>query len=163
MSDAVAPRPEVTSPYTIGPLSIEDGLAIAMWRYPGPWAIADALEDPRPDEGYRAVRDARGEMIGFCCLGEAARVPGLSSAPAHLDVAFGIRPDLVGQGLSREFARTVVGQATAVAEGRRLRCVVAERNEAGRRAAEHVGFRVSGVHHVPGGGAVGTYLVYVRS
>ena len=162
MSEATAPRAQAAAPYIVDSLSIEDGMTMAMWQYPGPWGVADALEAPRPDEGYRAVRDAHGDPIGFCCLGEAARVPGLMGAPNHLDVALGLRPDLVGQGLSREFARTVVDHALEVAEGRWLRCVVAEWNEAGRRAAEHVGFKVSGVHRVPGGGAVGTYMVFVR-
>ena len=162
MSEATAPRAQVTSPYNVGSLSIEDGMTMAMWQYPGPWGVADALEAPRADEGYWAVRDAGKDLIGFCCLGGAARVPGLSAAPNHLDVALGMRPDLVGQGLSREFARTVVDHALEVAEGRWLRCVVAEWNDAGRRAADYVGFKVSGVHYVPGGGAVGSYMIFTR-
>ena len=123
----------------------------------------DSLEAPRPDEGYWAVRDAEGELVGFCCFGEAARVPGLPEAPGRLDVALGLRPDLVGQGLGPRFVRTVVEHAETVAEGRRLRCVVPTWNEAGRRAAETAGFAVAGAHEIPGGAAVASYLVFLRA
>jgi [ribosomal protein S18]-alanine N-acetyltransferase len=138
----------VTPPYRVDALSIEDGMDMAMWRYPGPWAVYDSLEAPRPDEGYWAVRDAEGELVGFCCFGEAARV---------------LRPDLVGQGLGPRFVRTVVEHAETVAEGRRLRCVVPTWNEAGRRAAETAGFAVAGAHEIPGGAAVASYLVFLRA
>ncbi len=153
----------MTPPYRVDALSIEDGMDMAMWRYPGPWAVYDSLEAPRPDEGYWAVRDAEGELVGFCCFGEAARVPGLPEEPGRLDVALGLRPDLVGRGLGPRFVRTVVEHAETVAAGRRLRCVVPTWNEAGRRAAETAGFAVAGSHEIPGGAAVASYLVFLRA
>jgi [ribosomal protein S18]-alanine N-acetyltransferase len=152
----------VTPPYRVDALSIEDGMDMASWRYPGPWAVNDSLEAPPPDEGYWAVRDADGGLIGFCCFGEAARVPGLPEEPGRLDVALGLRPDLVGHGLGPDFVRTVVEHAERVAEGRRLRCVVPTWNEAGRRAAETAGFVVAGAHEIPGA-AVASYLVFLRA
>lgn len=151
-----APR----SPYAIGKLSIEDGLDIATWQSPGPWAVQDGLQSPRPDEGYWAVRDADRTLIGFCCFGEAARVPGQAGAANILDVALGLRPDLTGRGLSREFAQTVIQRARQLAEGRTLRCAVASSNELGRHTAESVGFKVAGIHNVTGGARVSSYLVY---
>jgi [ribosomal protein S18]-alanine N-acetyltransferase len=151
-----------TPPYQVDALSIEDGLELASWRYPAPWAVHDSLEAPPPDEGYWAVRDAAGRLTGFCCFGEAARVPGLAADPGRLDVALGLRPDLVGRGLGPEFVRAVVGHAERVASGRRLRCVVPAWNEAGRRAAETAGFALAGAHEVPGGAAVASYLVFLR-
>jgi RimJ/RimL family protein N-acetyltransferase len=150
------PRP----PYAVGRLGIEDGLDIATWQSPGPWAVQDALQPPRPDEGYWAVRDAEGALIGFCCFGEAARVPGQQGSAKILDVALGLRPDLTGRGLSRDFARTVVEQARRIAEGRTLRCVVANWNELGRKTAESVGFKLAGIHSVTGGARVSSYFVY---
>jgi [ribosomal protein S18]-alanine N-acetyltransferase len=152
----------MTPPYHVDALSIEDGMEMAMWRYPGPWAVHDSLEAPPPDEGWWAVRDAGGRLTGFCCFGEAARVPGLPGDPAKLDVALGLRPDLVGRGLGPAFVKAVVGHAERVAEGRRLRCVVPTWNQAGRRAAETAGFTVAGAHEVPGGAAVASYLVFLR-
>ena len=78
-------------------------------------------------------------------------------------MALGLRPDLVGHGLGPAFVRAVVEHAGTVAEGRRLRCVVPTWNEAGRRAAESVGFEVAGAHEIPGGAAVASYLVFLRA
>ena len=41
----------MTEPYRVDALSIEDGMAMAMWRYPGPWAVYDSLEAPRARRG----------------------------------------------------------------------------------------------------------------
>ena len=158
---AVTAEPRL--PFTVGELSIEDGMDLAMWRTPGPWAVNDSLEPPLPDEGYWAVRDAGGQLVGYCCFGEAARVPGLRNDPTMLDVALGLRPDLVGRGLSNVLARTVVEHARSVAAGRRLRSVVPEWNQPGRRAAENAGFKVTGAHEAPGGATVSSYLVFTRA
>jgi [ribosomal protein S18]-alanine N-acetyltransferase len=151
---------EPRTPFVVGQLSIEDGMDLAMWRSPGPWTVNDSLEAPEPDEGYWAVHDADGQLVGYCCFGEAARVPGLQADPTLLDVALGLRPDFVGHGLSNDLARAVVEHAKTVAAGRRLRSAVAAWNESGRRAAEKAGFRVSGAHEVPGGAAVSSYLLF---
>lgn len=147
-------------PFAVEELSIEDGLDLAMWRTPGPWSVSDQLEAPPPDEGYWAIRDADGALVGYCCFGEAARVPGLPSDPAMLDVAIGLRPDLIGHGLSDKLARTGVDHGRAVAGDRKLRSVIAQDNAAGRRAAQKAGFRLSGAHEIPGGASVSSYLVF---
>lgn len=152
----------VTLPYHVRQLTIEDGMAIASWRYPGPWAVYDALEAPQVDEGFWAVEDATPALVGFCCLGQAARVPGMDSAIGVLDVALGLRPDLAGRGLGRDFAVAVVAHAHDVADGRRLRCVVAEWNEPGRAAAEAAGFSPNGTYEMPGGAAVSSYRVFTQ-
>lgn len=150
-------------PLKVGKLSIEDGMTLAMWTAPGPWSVNDSLEAPEPDEGYWAVRDADDELVGYCCFGESARPPGLSGDPSRVDVALGLRPDLVGHGLGDQLAQTVVEHARNVAAGRTLRTAVGEWNHAGRRAAEKAGFKVSGYHEVPGGAAVSSYLVFTRT
>lgn len=148
------------APYRVTELSIEDGMAIAMWPAPGPWAVQDALEPPRPDEGYRAVRDARDALIGYCCLGEAARPPGLDASAKLLDVALGLAPQLTGRRLSRDFATTVVQHARSVAEDRRLRCSVASWNAVGKRTAQAVGFHSVGVHQAAADPVTGFYFVF---
>jgi ribosomal-protein-alanine N-acetyltransferase len=153
---------DVRPPYRVRQLTIEDGMDIAMWRYPGPWAVYDSLEPPHVDEGYWAVKDATDRLVGFCCFGEPARVPGFAEDPDALDVALGMQPQLVGRGLGQEFARAVVDYAHRVADGRRLRCVVAEWNEPGQHSAEAAGFTPVGRHEVPGGARVSSYLVYAQ-
>lgn len=152
----------VALPLKVGQLSIEDGMELAMWRTPGPWAVNDSLEAPEPDEGYWAVRAADDELVGYCCFGEAARPPGLRSDPAKLDVALGLRPDLIGHHLSHDLSEAVVSHALTVAADRKLRTAVAAWNDVGRKSAERAGFKVTGAHEVPGGAAVSSYLVYTR-
>jgi RimJ/RimL family protein N-acetyltransferase len=161
--DGPAAVADVGPAYRVRQLSIEDGMAIASWRMPGAWAVHDALQAPRDDEGYWAVEDQHGRLVGYCCFGEAARVAGLGPDSRLLDVVLGLRPDLIGRGLSAGFARTVVAHAHEVAGGRRLRTVVARDNVPGRRAAEGAGFSVTGAYEVPGGAAVSSYLVMTRS
>jgi [ribosomal protein S18]-alanine N-acetyltransferase len=141
---------EVTPQLGVRPLTIEDGMDIAMWRYPGPWAVYDALEAPRPDESYWAVCDADDRLVGFCCLGDCARPVGLEADPAFLDVAIGVRPELTGHGLGSEVGRVAVGYAWQVSGGRRLRCAVRDWNHAGLEAARHAGFAEAGHHTVEG-------------
>ena len=63
-------------PFRVRQLTIEDGLDLASWSRPGAWHIEDALEAPEPDEGYWAVVDGSDTLLGFCCVGAAARVSG---------------------------------------------------------------------------------------
>lgn len=152
------------APYRVTELSIEDGLDIAMWRTPGPWAVQDSLEAPQPDEGYWAVRDSEDRLIGYCCFGEKARPVGLEAAAAKLDVALGLAPQFTGRHLSRDFAQAVVDHARDVAhdvgDDRRLRCVVPAWNAVGRHTAESVGFRLSGMREQRGGSTVSMFYVY---
>jgi RimJ/RimL family protein N-acetyltransferase len=152
--------PDPAGPFRVDELTIEDGLDIAMWRTPGPWAVEDALTAPRADEGYWAVRSADEQLLGYCCFGEKARPLGLAAAPNTLDVALGISPQNAGRGLSREFAKTVIGHSRAVADGRTLRCAVASWNARGRHTAEASGFKLVGMHEVKGGRTVMSYYVY---
>ncbi|CAN5297716.1 N/A [soil metagenome] len=153
----------VALPYHVRQLTIEDGMAIASWRYPGPWAVYDALEPPHVDEGYWAVEDATPALVGFGCFGQAARVPGMDEAIGVLDVALGLRPELAGRGLGRDFAVAVVAHAQEVADGRGLRCVVAEWNAPGQTAAVAAGFRPAGSYRMPGGAAVSSYRIFTQS
>jgi RimJ/RimL family protein N-acetyltransferase len=137
---------EVKPPLSVRQLTIEDGMDIAMWHYPGAWAVYDALEAPRADEGYWAVSDAGDHLVGFCCLGDAARPVGLEYEPGTLDVAIGMRPELTGQGLGPELARVAVDYARGVSDGRRLRCAVPQWNERGLEAARAAGFEPVGEH-----------------
>ena len=133
-----------TPPLRVRPLTAEDGMAMAMWSPPGPWALHDEAGDPPPDEGYWAVVDAADALVGYCCLGDAARPPGLDAAPGQLDVAIGLRPDLTGRGLSDELGAVAVDYARSVSAGRGLRTAVADTNTPGLHAAYAVGFAEAG-------------------
>ena len=127
-------------PFRVRQLTIEDGLDLASWSRPGAWHIEDALEAPEPDEGYWAVVDSEEALLGFCCVGAAARVPGAPNDDYVIDVAIGIRPQLSGRGWSGALGRAAVQYAASVALDRRLRTTVPVWNEVGRRAAQQAGF-----------------------
>jgi RimJ/RimL family protein N-acetyltransferase len=134
------PVADPVPPFRVRQLTIEDGLDLASWSRPGAWHIEDALEAPEPDEGYWAVVDRNDILLGFCCVGGAARVPGAPPDDYVVDVAIGIRPQLAGRGWSGELGRAAVRYAGSVALDRRLRTTVPEWNEVGRHAAEQAGF-----------------------
>lgn len=143
-SNSQAPRrPAVADPVPpirVRQLTIEDGLALASWSSPGAWHIEDALEAPEPDEGYWAVVDSGDVLLGFCCVGGAARVPGAPPDDRVVDVAIGIRPQLAGRGWSTELGRAAVGYAASVALDRRLRTTLPDWNVRGQNAARQAGF-----------------------
>lgn len=132
--------PDLVAPFRVRQLTIEDGMALASWSSPGAWHIEDALAAPEPDEGYWAVADANDTLLGFCCLGAAARVPGAPADDRVLDVAIAIRPQFAGRGWSGKFGRAAVAYAGSVALDRKLRTTVPEWNEPGQRAALQSGF-----------------------
>jgi enoyl-CoA hydratase/carnithine racemase/GNAT superfamily N-acetyltransferase len=128
-------------PFRVRQLTVEDGLDLASWSRPGAWHIEDAMQAPEPDEGYWAVVDSNDVLLGFCCVGAAARVPGAPRDDYVIDVAIGIRPQLAGRGWSGELGRAAVRYASDVALDRRLRTTVPEWNEVGRHAAQQAGFK----------------------
>jgi ribosomal-protein-alanine N-acetyltransferase len=134
--------------YELTPLTAEHGEAMAEWRYPGPWAIYDRAGAIDPSEGFWAVVDGAGEVVGYACFGVEARVPGLEERPGVLDVGVGLRPDLTGQGRGREFATAVLDHGRAVSGARRLRAVVQDWNARSRALLSRLGFEEAGTHDV---------------
>jgi RimJ/RimL family protein N-acetyltransferase len=124
----------------VRPFTIEDGMDVASWSSTGPWAVLDNLQPPPQDESFRAVEDAVGDLIEYCCFSVHGRVPGADEAPETLEVSFSMCPELLGEGLGAALARTVTEHVREIAVGRRLRCIIAEWNHAGRRIAEGAGF-----------------------
>ena len=95
---------------TVRPLERADAEAIAAWRYEGPWDVYNSRPGDllSAEAGYQAVADETGTLVGFVCLGQEARVPGLAEAEGTVDIGVGMRPDLVGQGLGRAFGAAVL-------------------------------------------------------
>ena len=91
----------------VRPLSAADTKAIATWRYPGRYSTYDERELVTPQRGYWAVVH-RDELVGRCCFGPEARVPGIDEEEGTLDVGYGMRPDLVGQGLGHAFVTAIL-------------------------------------------------------
>ena len=151
-------------------LTAADLADMAGWTYSGPWAVYDSDGPLNPALGYWAVVRAAGvagdagdvgdaeQLIGFACLGEDARVPGLVAVDAVLDVGVGLRPELVGQGLGPAYANAVLDFAAARG-ATTVRAVVQDWNTRSLRLCDRLGFVRTGTHDV---GDV-TYVVLQRS
>jgi RimJ/RimL family protein N-acetyltransferase len=132
--------------YAFAPVDRAAAEAIARWRYEGPYARYDG--DPasvetllRPDHRVHAVRDERGDLVGFCSFGEDGRVPGYAYPDHALDIGAGMRPDLVGRGLGEGFLRAVIEFADRAFAPGATRVTVAAFNRRALRVCLALGFR----------------------
>ena len=138
-------------------LTPADGGAIAGWRYPGRESTYDELEAVTSERGYWAVVRGR-ELVGKCCFGAAARVPGVEHEEGTLDIGYGLRPDLVGQGLGPAFVQTILDFAAGEFGPERFRGLVLDWNRRSQKVAAAVGFREERVV----GSDEGEFVVLVR-
>jgi ribosomal-protein-alanine N-acetyltransferase len=133
---------------TFLPMDAERAEEIAGWRYPPPYDIydgepSDAASMSRIESRYAAVLEG-GELIGFCCLGSEARVPGMRQRAGVLDVGAGLRPDLVGRGRGARFLTAVMEYAWTEDPNAVLRVCIAEFNLRAQRAVQFIGFSAVG-------------------
>jgi [ribosomal protein S18]-alanine N-acetyltransferase len=128
----------------VRPLTPADSEAIATWRYAGRDSTYDVTGPVTPEQGIWAV-DHRSEVVGYCCFGAEARVPGVEEEAGTLDVGYGLRPDLVGKGLGRGFVMAILEFATAEFSQGRLRVLILSWNDRSRKVAVACGFESAGV------------------
>jgi ribosomal-protein-alanine N-acetyltransferase len=151
------------SEFLLHPIDAADARAIASWRYDPPYDVyefdhADVLGLTNPSGRYSAVRRHE-ELIAYVCLGAEARVTGLGPAQDTDDLGFGLRPDLMGQGLSRDLFPWMLRALENQIVGTRLRVVILDWNARSLAAYRRAGFRDEASHRT----ADGTYLLLTRS
>ena len=124
------------------------------WHYPEPYATYDAEGPLGRDLGFFAVESEDGDLVGFGCVGAEARVPGVEEEPGTVDVGYGMRPDLIGHGLGREFVGAVLAHVVEGHPDARLRMSL-ERALAPRRGGARVPHRRPGrrIRRAGAGGA----------
>ena len=125
-------------------LTVEEAEKPLGWRYPEPYTTYDADGPLGRDLGYFAIEAGDGGLVGFGCTGAEARIPGVEEEAGTTDVGYGMRPDLVGRGLGREFVGAVLEHVVAEHPCDRLRMSIYRWNGRSRRVAEAHGFRVVG-------------------
>ena len=125
-------------------LTVEEAERPLGWHYPGPYATYDVAGALGRHLGFFAVEDDTGGLVGYGCVGAEARVPGVEEAAGTVDVGYGMRPDLTGQGRGREFVGAILERVVAEHPDARLRMSILRWNERSRRAAEAHGFRIVG-------------------
>jgi RimJ/RimL family protein N-acetyltransferase len=86
-------------------------------------------------------------------------VPGLGEDPGTEDLGFGLRPDLMGQGLSQELLPWLLSALGEVLIGSRLRVVILEWNARSLAAYRRAGFTDVGNHANDNG----TFLLLERA
>jgi len=125
----------------VRPLTEARGHDIATWRYPGPYSTYDVGEVVTAADGYWAVVGEGEDLVGYCCFGQEARVPGVSEQHGTLVIGYGLRPERVGKGLGRAFATTIVDFAIDEFSPQQLRMLVLSWNQRSRKVAEALGFQ----------------------
>jgi [ribosomal protein S18]-alanine N-acetyltransferase len=136
--------------FTLTPITRADAQAISRWRYDGPYSayngnpasVASLLE---PRYLYHSVHDDPGELVGYFCYGEDARVStgrrlGLYEREDALDIGLGMRPDLTGQGLGEEFVNAGLRHALDAYSPPAFRLTVATFNRRAINVYRRVGF-----------------------
>jgi GNAT superfamily N-acetyltransferase len=135
---------DVWSGLRVRPMTVDEATRVASWRYAGQWSVYD-LTSARPlvDDlaSYYAV--VAGEtLIGFCCIGAAARVGGMTEDPAVVDVGMGMDPALVGHGHGAAFGQTVLDHLAETCPGRPAPS--SRRNQHSLRTTSRFGFEEVG-------------------
>jgi RimJ/RimL family protein N-acetyltransferase len=122
---------------------------ILTWRYEPPYDIYNANADKAepfvqalldPAYAYHTIADEHGDLVGYCCFGADARVPGGDYDADALDIGLGMRPDLTGQGHGLAFFETIADFARRTFAPRALRVTVATFNQRAIRVYEKAGF-----------------------
>ncbi|MBN1978586.1 MAG: GNAT family N-acetyltransferase [Anaerolineae bacterium] len=134
---------------TFRPMDEASAREILTWRYEPPYDIYN--EDPDkagpfvqtlldPAYAYHTITDEDGELVGYCCFGADARVPGGDYSADALDVGLGMRPDLTGQGHGLDFFTAIFDFAQRAFAPQALRVTVAAFNRRAIRVYEKAGF-----------------------
>ena len=137
--------------YSLTKLSPENAKMITLWRYPPPYDLYDLSERDllgfiNPDYRYHQVEDQDGLLVGYCCFGEDATVPGGDykvGEPEILDVGVGLKPELTGKGLGKNFVRAVVDYGIINFGPEKLRVTVARFNQRSLRTFLGLGFEIT--------------------
>ncbi|MBE2238221.1 MAG: GNAT family N-acetyltransferase [Caldilineaceae bacterium] len=134
---------------SFAPITEDEARTVLCWRYPimGLSAEPDADELARdvaallrPDYHYYAAHDETGRLVGFCCFGEDAQVPGGDYSLPALDIGLGLNPDLTGRGLSHSFLEKILTLGDQLFHPEFYRATVAAINARSLRLFEGSGF-----------------------
>jgi RimJ/RimL family protein N-acetyltransferase len=120
---------------------------LVTWRYPEPYQRYDMRgADPAyftdPANGFHALVDDEGALIGYRSFGPDGRVPGGAYDEAALDTGGGLRPELtgLGRGLGRQAIATGLDYGRATFRPTAFRVTVASFNARARAVVESLGF-----------------------
>ncbi len=124
---------------------------ILAWQYRAPFAyynidpnqlekeLRDFLD---PDNAYFSILGEEDDIIGYCCFGREAQVPGgLYEGDGAIDVGAGMRPDLMGADLAPVVLGAILSWAESEFSPMRFRVTVASFNQRVIRICSLAGFK----------------------
>jgi len=134
--------------YSIALITPEFAREITTWTYDAPYERYDMSLDYlkgllNPNYRYHIVFDGNQTLLGFCCFGEDARVPGGTYSiiePDILDVGVGMHPEFTGQGFGREFVGFILKFAFRTFHPESFRVTVAAFNQRSIKTFKSLGF-----------------------
>lgn len=125
--------------------------AITTWIYPAPYDLYNMDDDEETldellDGSYYASINEEGELIGFICIGDAARVAGGYLAGIYgneqvMDIGLGMRPDLTGRGQGGYFLQESLRFIYHLTHHSPIQLVVAAFNERAIKVYERAGLK----------------------
>jgi ribosomal-protein-alanine N-acetyltransferase len=135
--------------YRFQKMNKKDATETATWRYTDQYAIYNPDEGKQeeyvawllePRYAYHSVYEGD-VLVGLCCFGEDAQVSGGDySLQDTLDIGFGMRPDLTGQGRGTAFLAAILSFANSHYNVTHFRTTIATFNLRSQRVFEKAGF-----------------------
>jgi ribosomal-protein-alanine N-acetyltransferase len=137
--------------YSFSKLLPDKANEIIQWRYLPPYDLYNLSEEAlagllNPTYRYHQVEDQEGYLVGFCCFGEDAQVPGGDywvGEPTILDIGVGLNSELVGKGMGKDFVRAILDFAIIHYQPVKLRATIAQFNQRSIRTFQNLGFEIS--------------------
>jgi RimJ/RimL family protein N-acetyltransferase len=136
--------------FTFKRMTETDAWAIMRWQYGPPYDLYNATPEDipegvqellKPEHAYHTAFDEQARLVGYCCFGPDAQVPGGDYTGEALDIGLGLRPDLTGQGLGLPFLQAILVFARREFAPSAFRLTVATFNERAVHLYEKAGFQ----------------------
>lgn len=130
-------------------MRIEDAKEISTWVYEEPYSLysmdssQETIEELMNGTYFSVYSDK--SLIGYFCYGQSAQVPGgrtegLYNDKDYMDIGLGLRPDITGKGIGKEFVLKGMEFGINKYNPKAVRLTVAMFNKRAIRVYEKVGF-----------------------
>jgi RimJ/RimL family protein N-acetyltransferase len=122
-------------------LEPDERAEVRAWEWPDSPLEWVCVGQPGHDDF--AIVDENDTLVGYCSFGPHAMIPPLHGDERFADVAWGMRPELVGQGNGAAFIRVIAEHGRGQYPGRLVRAQIRWDNSRSLTAATRAGFEAS--------------------
>ncbi|WLR56959.1 GNAT family N-acetyltransferase [Mesobacillus subterraneus] len=128
----------------------ELALNVLSWHYDPPYdfyynQVTEEAISELVNDGYMAVEDEKGELLGFYCSGRSAQVPAGRAVGVYteyaIDIGVGMHPELTGKGNGSLFLSLVLNELKPINSDVIFRLTVAKFNIRAIKLYENLGFK----------------------